>query len=66
MEPGEIFEDWSARDRRKRKSLSQEQFYEKSQKLSFDKKKKSKQQSHEKPLHKRSDLKKCDISLRLG
>jgi hypothetical protein len=55
MEPGEIFEDWSARDRRKRKSLSQEQFYEKSQKLSFDKKKKSKPQSHEKPLHKRSD-----------
>ncbi len=55
MEPGEIFEDWSARDQRKRKSLSQEQFYEKSQKLSLDKKKKSKQQSHEKPLHKRSD-----------
>jgi hypothetical protein len=55
MEPGEIFEDWSARDRRKRKSLSQEQFYEKSQKLSLDKKKKSKQQSHEKSLHKRLD-----------
>jgi hypothetical protein len=66
MEPGEIFEDWSARDRRKRKSLSQEQFNEKSQKLSLDKKKKSKQQSHEKPLHKRLDLNECNLSLRLS